>query len=510
MNAKFLVAACAAATGLFAAQAMAANVGVNPGTTVIAAGASALRLSFGNATFDLCDLAAGAPNRPIEFRDSAAGTSRRAYVCTVKAGVTGVPAGTRILVHKRDSGGSIQGVFPVSRSIPIARMNLGVTPYNFDDGTGVGLPAGCSLSTLAIFYPAPQVAPSANIVPVICSGTTTDVAPEAGLSDVEPELFRGVNKESAADPDWGKAPGDATVVVDRQIGAQGFGVAVSKNLYDELQAVQGLNGADDLPGPNQPSIKAGQITAMLKGTSQNWSDHFATITGAVKVCRRVAGSGTQATSNALFLQNPCLPTAANPADNTNDANPNNNTPATAGSQVATGGNYTVVMNSGSGDVITCLTTAHTQGDKAFGWLSYENRVASDATNWRFVKLDGVSGNHDVDADSPTAGVQAENFTDNVVNGGYEGTFEFVSLRRNLGAAKNALWDAIIARLKTPVNLYRTNAADGDFLPGLAAHILSGFTPAPGGTDQPVMRATRNGDSCSPLEQFLPVNPTGGE
>jgi hypothetical protein len=97
----------------------------------------------------------------------------------------------------------------------------------------------------------------------------------------------------------------------------------------------------------------------------------------VQICRRVEGSGTQATTNALVSGWPC---DSDKGDNSLDiVNPRN----VASAQL--------VLNSGSGDVDNCLHNFNgTANPNAIGILSVEGRTTGKNRNWRFIKVDGVA------------------------------------------------------------------------------------------------------------------------
>lgn len=502
------------ALALAGGAAQAATFSVNPEIQLNAAGASALRLSFGATIWDLCDLTDLTTKPAVAFQDSTTGSNHRGYYCTLKAvaqdgNMDPAIAGKRVFVWKRDAGGSSRGVQPVAVPLSIARMALPAFPFTVD--TTVGAPNGSSCTTTTGFA-APPNGPPVGVTQVTCTTTTNDT-PDFGLADVEPALFVGINKDTISDPDW--TPALATnVQINTQIGSQAFGVAVNKTLYDQLQTDQGVaNPADDLPGPNQPSLSAADIRAALSGGKQNVTalgvtDTFAN-DGSLRVCRRVNGSGTQAASNAYFMEFPCNTGGALlPANNVTDVWSGNDLDGTLFPPA--NNEYAVIMNSGSGNVSGCLNDNNTKNTPALGVLSLENLVGSN--NWRYVKIDGMSPNHDVNGNSPTAGTGAENFMDNPTNLKYDFVMEFTSLYNNaqIGTPALALWEEIQSRMIDPAFMYRTSLADTTFLPGLAANPLNGFTPSPDGTDRPVMRGFRNGNTCSPWAPAFSTDPQAGD
>jgi hypothetical protein len=102
----------------------------------------------------------------------------------------------------------------------------------------------------------------------------------------------------------------------------------------------------------------------------------------VNLCRRANGSGTQASSNLLFLKAGTIGTTS--AGGLAPLAGNGVGIAVSGHPIA------VIENSSTGAAITCLTTASGLGAYAMGIISYENDPGG--ATWRFVKLDGAAPN----------------------------------------------------------------------------------------------------------------------
>jgi hypothetical protein len=158
-----------------------------------------------------------------------------------------------------------------------------------------------------------------------------------------------------------------------------------------------------------PSLSSAEIRSLFTGGIANWNNFLVTdpanVNGPkialashpavvalgtvpadkkVQICRRVNGSGTQAQSNAIFLNWPCDTSVATPV-----AEPGN--PALG---------PVVANNSGSSDVSRCLddfnqgtnTSAKNAGlvkRWAIGINSTENNT-NNAFNYRFIKIDGAA------------------------------------------------------------------------------------------------------------------------
>ncbi len=330
------------------------------------AGASALRLALGGymqeianpATFDV-------------FFNDATGANNRAYSFRLAVQVGNWPAGTAVLVTKRDAGGSGQGVGPIITADANQAQML--------------VDASCVATGNA--------SPTADIqTPSFYCASTVGALADAGLSDVEPALLEaGINAGAGRAVDNLDSAGFVQNV---------FGVAVNKKLYLALQKAQGLVDvsatAIDEDAAKQPSIPTtfvrGALTGQLLGsnaTKKGWNLLIPASVEAninnkkINVCRRTAGSGTQAASNAFFANNPCGGATAY-------------TPSNAGGgAISATGSLTVVAGAGTGNVETCLgTTAENAAGGAFalGVIGRENnpRANGGDKGYRFVKLSGVA------------------------------------------------------------------------------------------------------------------------
>jgi len=250
-----------------------------------------------------------------------------------------------------------------------------------------------------------------------CAKTTATNAsrPDGGFADVEDDLWPTLNQ--------GVNFAHKTANV-----SQLFGVAATEALYMAMQDKQKADlemdatcvTGDFTPGKCQPNIGHDQYRAMISTTGAGgaYQSDWQPLAGAagtgktVRVCRRVESSGTQASSSAYFLENPCRQwvTAFGqqfPSSNSDDA----------------AGLYDVVENSGTGDVKACLTNSNNVVSKtnasngaagnyastaatnfAIGVMSAENIVAS-TDKFKYLKLDGVSPN--VDAKQRAAGAKGK-------------------------------------------------------------------------------------------------------
>lgn len=334
MKLKRLFAAIALA---FAGQAVALPPTTVPNLDVFESGASAQQRSLGALFDDLCT----AGSLDVYYDTATNGSNYRAYFCTA-------PGFGNVLFNNRARGGSFFGVNPVARAEAIERMTVD---------------ASC-VATGNVFPAVPQYT---------CPNVEQDI-PDFGVSDVEPALFTGIN---VATGDTQLTLAELTQLLPAAQHAVVFGVAVSVSLYTALQTAQGLPVGDLNSDAARPSLSKAQITAVIDNINTvyhiNWAAIGVPANPPVIVCRRVNGSGTQASSNQYFMSNPC----SLPAYRL--------TPAVAANSNA---NYTVVENSTSGGVRSCLTNASNASRFALGVISLES-IPSPTDQWRFIKIDGV-------------------------------------------------------------------------------------------------------------------------
>lgn len=298
------------------------------------------------------------------------------------------------------------------------------------------------------------------------------VKPAGGFSDVEAKLW-------SVDVSAVGSEGEAYV-------NQTFGVAVTPVLYRELQVAQGIyptvanaNLFDASYDPvNAPNITSAQYTSIAQlngGYQTDWSPLLgaAGVGKNVYLARRVATSGTQASSNAFFLENPCASGAPG----------GNLTPATLADSTAT---FIVSEGSSTGNVKVSMTNANTAGNFAIGVVSAENNWRTEnAANggYRFVKLDGVH---------PEANGDTAMARNSAIKGDYNFVMEMKSFVANTADTFGAsLIPAIAAALGNPALC--TDVPRGLFL-----------NPAGGSSctiGVEVAKGTKFGNNCSPVQLF---------
>lgn len=296
--------------------------------------------------------------------------------------------------------------------------------------------------------------------------------PAGGFSDVEAALW-GIDVSAAG------AEADANVT-------QTFGLVVTPNLYRQLQVAQGIyasvalaDAGDAAYDPTKaPNITRAQYTSIAQlggGYQTDWSPLIGAAGTGKKVylAKRVATSGTQASSNAFFLQNPCA--SGNSVGQLNPAVLPNAVP-------------TLVISEGSstGNVKASLTTVNTAGNYGIGVVSAENNWRTEAVanaGYRFVKVDGVhpEGNGDVALARNTA-----------VKGDYNFVMEMKSFVANTADTFGAaLIPTIAAALGAPADC-------ADVPRGLFLNPAGGSSCTIG---IEIAKGTKYGNNCSPVQLF---------
>lgn len=354
--------------------------------------------------------------------------------------IASLPANASVLFIKRAAGGSAQGVSPLLANQAIAHLDV--------NSCGGGSPNWSC-------------------------GSQTNILSDAGISDVNPEMFRGKNTPAGFLP---VNPADvAANLIVRPVAAQVFGIPVTKLLRDALQDAEIKLGK--LPGcavgdetqACMPSLSKEQVASLLTGQVGFWDDVYVDNAGTkqqllsfvngsllptdtmVHICRRVDGSGTQAQANAKFLDHPCNSSALLPAEIDNTSN-----------------GPRVFLNSGSTDVEKCLSdlndgtntaqnpVVNTNGRSAWAiGVQGTEKNPTNARNYRFIKIDGVA---------PTL--------ENVWNGKY---FDWAELtvqypKTGLSANKIALIEHIANQAANPAAVAALNTTTANHTWGQAGYL----------------------------------------
>ena len=327
-----------------------------------------------------------------------------AYACT-RGGVVSV------LYHTVD-GGSLNAYTPHTVGTKLARVKFtgtgngcNATSLTYTDATNADNNAtvfkGCALVGSAL--PSNAIATptsNANNAAAVAADSLGPQLPVGGFSDVEATLF-----PSAIGGGDVSTKGTDTAAGIGQV----FGVVVSRPLYRAMQVKQGISANTDALDPNfdpanAPTISKAQYTSIIASGGTFQSD-WSPIVGApgagkkIVLARRVQTSGSQASSNAFFLSNPCATGVL--------ASLNPLTAADSNSFIE------VFEGSGTGNVKTRITTASNSvgaDNFAIGVISAENDWRGESSTggqngYRFVKVEGV---HPEAGDTANARVTATN------------------------------------------------------------------------------------------------------
>lgn len=395
------------------------------------------------------------------------GDAHRVYACTMRADSPLLP-GKRVAFFKSDIGGSGQGVFPVyfGAIAPFPTRKF----LNLADAT-------CGTR-------------QASVPNYVCS-TEQDQVPMFGVSDVEPALFRFINvpKDDPTYPIAGLDDGQLAELDVGPVFQTVFAVAANRALRDALQAKQGLTVGSDAEA-DRPSMSRIAASSLFNGfladpaSGLGWqslvSANEPLRNTRVNICRRVDGSGTQASANAYLTGFPCNSQAPTPLTyEISDSGLANST-----ASVGPTGSLFVFEGSTTGNVISCLNAAQGANAFAVGHVSKENNELATGSNWRHVKIDGVAPNRD-----------------NTKNGLYEYFFEStIQWHRDkfatLSPDQQAFITAFRAEASKPsslTNLSVTNQQGVAALPDSYAGAFGTGTPAEITFGS---RVTRGGASCN--------------
>ncbi|MBT9521545.1 MAG: substrate-binding domain-containing protein [Dechloromonas sp.] len=479
MQVKKIVSLCAVAfTAMAAGQAQAAmsaaeqaivNDAVTNGRVLFISGASATQKGF---TGIINSMFTGTT---IRFANTTASSKDFEAVAGKLAAGAGAWSNQNVIIIDRVKGGSVWGVNSVARNEKIEA--LVVNSACGSDGSGTAsLPYTCATTGEV-------------------DTATTGIAPDAGVSDVAPGLFKAPYNTEGETPADSLTEAELAELVANPIYALAFGVPVTKNV-----PLVNLNKA--------------AVSVIMAGGVGTWNQVDASLPADdIVVCRRVPGSGTQAVDNLYFGNFPCSSEFNTPADRYasgawDDA---------ARTFTVTGGTgaLVVVENSTSGDVVNCLDKAVTGGTfagkdrdghaiavdfgagghKAIGVLSMDSLAKSKSTgNWQFRSLDGAGTiTWDNTANAPvTTGTGKFPTLANLIDGTWDlqGWISFQIPTRTTGA-KKSLAEAFLLKAQNPAIL-----ASITDLKNVSAAI-------PGGaySGAQVLRAQYlNNNQCAPLNR----------
>lgn len=505
---KIAVLTALALSGVVAGQAHAAmsnaqkdlvNDANTNGRVIYISGASAVQKGFTGIIGKLFDTSSVALTY---FSNTNADVSGTDYVAVagVLAPEAGTWAGQNAIVVYRTKGGSVWGVDPVARNTLIESLNVVDTCGTLGAGTSAS-PFTCGF---------------------------VDRAPDAGVSDVAPALFKGagINTEGET-PAAPLSEDELAELTANPIYALAFGLPVTTNV------------------PATTNFNRATVAAIMAGNFKGWNKVDSSLTGDIVICRRVPGSGTQAVSNLWAANFPCgasnsITARASTTGYSNDVdgpdniagNTDDNMPVYTinASTTSTGSaaKLWVVENSTSGDVKKCLDAAnggassYTTKDrsgrdgvkvtfngpaKAIGVLSMDSLSGSTTTSkWTFRTINGAgqitqaSGAQPVVTGSGISSVINYDTTSNLPKGDYvegdwdnQGWVSFNVPNRTVNEAPE----------KTEVlTQFLTLAQDPAVLNSISSlkYVAAGI-PGNGyaaGANQAVLQAGySNGDQCAP-------------
>lgn len=406
------VAAALGAVWIAPAHALAPNVAIT--ARVYVGGATAQDNGVERVARTVCqnNIVANGGNaqNPTTRMDVYRGTDNRVFTCLTNSALAPtVAAGTAIAIHKTSVGGSGTGTIPIARNT--ATYTSGGTTINvvFLADTLTTLPnAGvCTISGGPL---ADGVVPGETTLGSTFAGYVNHTAcgvgtnarvPQIGVSDVEPDKTADVQPNE---------PGRLTTsAVNHGI----FGIVVSQNLRNVLQAAQNLTVGSETYA-NMPSLTRAQIAAIFNGNINDWNQissrsgvglvDFAAADGALPdaanpttfIIRRVPSSGTQAITEIFTLDQRCAPGVAeflpdsDPAGNGSTTNPSFDP-----------NNYVQEYSSSTGvrngldraaGALSVLNPA-AANNWAIGLLSTENNNVDTAQGnraYRFIKIGGFA------------------------------------------------------------------------------------------------------------------------
>lgn len=397
-----------------------------------------------------------------------AGASYRAYQGRLTADVTDattsttIPAGTMVRIINRAKGGSVWGVNPLARNQSVAWMPI--TPTNC-----------ASVVSSTRSHECGQAGDDLAL---------TGRAPDFGVSDVEPRMFKGpLNVEFGQSA---LSDSELNNLTNKAVNGLLFGVAATAAV------------------PAGTEFTRAKVSALLAGAILDWNKINTAIPAGtpVVICRRVQGSGTQATFNAYFNNFPCATGSIYGVGSTSPqrmADSDGYDASVPGAiTVDASAGVTIVENPSSSNVATCLTRAQSGGNHTFtsddgravtvqfgtgGYLAIGNlsRDSSESPGvWTFRDLNG---------NSPLKA--------NMRTGKYDFWSELSMQTNNttfagFAANKKALINEFIRRSGDPTIL---STITGD--PGLATVALPiSFTPNET-TGTNVAYVTSFGNSCAP-------------
>jgi len=399
----------------------------------------------------------------------------------------------------RKADSSARGWFGIGKAGTAAagkRLYVAYNPKGSIEGVMQVMSPTATEPEATVFYPgsAKCVVSATSSLTYYC-GQYQPVETDLALSDVKPQ---------EGDLVWMKAANggktlpkfDSTALLSSPVGLQAFALIVNNAFYKALQdrdiargyipsscsseGSAGTYAASAVTSACRPTMSRHEYASLI---AANGAKDLTAILGAtaaaskVVVDRRYGGSGTQASSNIYFLNNPCGGrglASANAAatdglglniDVTDKVISNSygggliprsgaavtTDPSAAVTGTAYGNISVVEWTSSSG---TALKSAYGVGSTTDYHIGVASANADDGATWKYLKLDGV------DPIGTATGVKAvAPFTDNLRNGLYPFSMVFYTVVTQAAAKKKStdtlakMADELTTTLKVPsVNL----------------------------------------------------------
>ncbi len=437
------------------------------------------------------------------------------YLCS-KADTFTTVATPFLLIHKRDGGGSINGVTAAK-------------------GTGQVFLNVATLSTATTCAAAALCISKCSGGTVAENPTTALKASELNFADVDPAQFQAVINGGLANA--------AVGVTASPVATQIFGVAVNTSLRNAMQNAMIRNGL--LTGcvrrhseteACMPNLTTAQVSTIFANNGfTDWNNVAFSKTDSVQatgylfpsaatdpgntnihICARTAGSGTWATMNIKFENAPCNGSLSQAYTTSTSQLLGNETNAQANGQ-----EKIVHAMSGSGDVESCLAGLNTGAASgtftpyptvlnsavvapgtsnarwAIGVLGVE-RNASGSLPYRFVKIDGFAPN-----------------AQNVVEGKYRFWAELVNVVGTTPTT-DQLAIALLKSLSSPISIASLNVTQtwggitgflGEATNPDTTLQPTNFAPATNGSATLLNAAF---DSVRPVNPFTHQTPAGAD
>ncbi len=424
----------------------------------------------------------------------------RAYFGQVKndASIPAALRGKTVRLLHRAKGGSVWGVNPVARAEDVATLKMDAASCVLNAGIYRCAEAGLDPGTAAN-----PLNPLSNV--------SFNKVPDAGVSDVAPNMFKGPYNVELGFSEL--SSGEAAKLTSFPVNTLMMGLAVTN--------------AVPATGPNATHLSRAAYGGMLSGLLTDWTQVKSSLALAagnqVVVCRRVPGSGTQSSYNWFFNNFPC--TTASKAGS-GDTAPARMTDSASGVVSGSGtaadpfvidpaAGYTVIENSASGNVRDCLQKASTGGVHTFsdeegkfyrvdfgaGGYGAVGTLSLDSlgreSGWSFRTMDGA-GDYKLVAGLPVVtGTGVAPSKANLVEGNYDFAAELSMQYRN--ATVNGV-PALSGNAKLFMDLFIQRGGHPDFnTSAWTAALPVSYDPA---TSPNVSKATRGGNMCKPLQRFF--------